>query len=120
MTCLSCVPRAAIAGVQATATASRLKLYKLTQSDTEVEDEVTAENLGLLLALRTEVEVIGVRQPEEPSVALPAPLTARRREGAHTPVMGLIWVAAILEETRFELLEALWELVAVAEVFWFD
>ena len=53
-------------------------------------------------------------------VALPAPLTARRREGARTPVMGLIWVAAILEETRFELLEALWELVAVAEVFWFD
>jgi hypothetical protein len=34
--------------------------------------------------------------------------------------MGLIWVAAILIERRLDLLEALWELAAVAEVFWFD
>jgi hypothetical protein len=34
--------------------------------------------------------------------------------------MGLIWVAAIFNERRFGLLEALWELAAVAEVLWFD
>lgn len=95
-----------------------LELAQLTKSDTEVKDEAAAEHLGAVSS--TIPEVIHSRRTAGEAGALAAPACLTTGGKRRTPVMGLIWVAAIVGERRLDCFEALWELAAVSEVFWFD